>query len=157
MMTEKAKEEKKTPLCRRVIFIAGLALVFFAPLLIVIGCITLDEAIIFLTSGVVMMISHRMDEIVEVSIGPLKARMKEVTSEAEKAIENSKKAIQALAWFTFTKNTHDISHYHPPQEELEKIHNELVAQFKSAGFSDEEISCASRNWTEALKHLSANK
>ena len=155
MVTGKAGEAKETSPGGW--FCAGLVLVFLAPLFVLFRLIEEKQSIVFIVSGVILMISHRTGDIIEISIGPLRARMKELTSEAEKAIENSKKAIQALAWFTFTKNTHDIAEHRPPQEELDRIHNELVAQFKSAGFSDEEISYASRNWTEALKHLSANK
>src|SRR5437879_1322551 len=95
-------EGKHQGLAKAALFWAGIIFTLLAPVVIGVYFQNSSSAWIAVTCGVFVTLMAKIDDLVEFSLGPLRARMRETISEANATIEQLRKVAATSARATLT-------------------------------------------------------
>lgn len=100
--------------------------------------------------GVFITLISRMDDIVELSLGPLKARMTEKIKEADAVVVQLQRIAAALAEVTLTDLMASNFMGGLPLKEKVDFRDRLVASLKTLGLSNSEIDDVEAMWRQGI-------
>lgn len=134
-------------------FAFGLLFVLTSPLLVALGIVATETAWFCFVSGIVIAIMSRMDSVVELSFGPLKAKMEKATQDASNATLNLNNMIKTIARYSLTEN---ISGYYAFGMSFDRrimLHDQIVNSLKGMGFSDKDVKEVSDYWIRGVSQI----
>ena len=128
-----------------------------APIMVGGGWLTTQAGIFLLASALFLVLVSRIDTIAEMSVGPMRARMRDTISEAESILSHLRSITRIMAKMSIAKFM--MGNFwlgNVPLRQQFSIHDELILQMKKLGLSDDEIEDADATWKAGIKMMYVN-
>jgi hypothetical protein len=132
------------------LFWIGVILTIVAPLIIGIHYKDPSTSWVAALCGAFITFISKWEEISELSLGPVKAKMKEKIEEAEKVLRQLREAVTVNAHATLTDlGAGSMSGGMRTDRRLE-IHKNIISNLKEIDCTDEQVARAERDWKKVM-------
>lgn len=130
----------------QLVFVAGIVFVLLVPSAIGILVSNATAAWIALLSGAFVTVISKFDRIAEFSLGPLRARMREVVAEATATIDQLRELATSTTSAFLTNLIANSFMGGMSNERRFRVHDELVEQLRLLRVTEEQLERAEAGW-----------
>lgn len=152
MIDQKSPSPSKPSNWNTALFWFGVSFTIAAP--IVLGTYLGDHSTSWISAlcGAFIVFVSRLDEIAELSLGPVKAKMREVINEANAKIEQVQKIAKDIAKPTLATLMAGNFGFQDGMnlEKRLRLHDEMIANLEEIGISEEDIFQIDENWRDGI-------
>ncbi len=134
----------------KVLFWIGVALTIVAPIIIGIYFKDASTSWVAALCGAFIIFVSKLDEISELSLGPVKAKMKEKIAELNEIIKQLRQAVTITSQVALTDLIAGGFMGSMSLSKRLELHKNIISNLKSIGASEDQISLAEKDWKKGI-------
>jgi hypothetical protein len=134
----------------KALFWIGVIFTLVAPVIIGICFKDASTSWVAALCGAFIAFVSKLDEISELSLGPVKAKMKEKIEEAEKVLQQLRESATVNAHSTLTDLGAGSMMGGMRTDRRLEIHNNIISNLREIGCSEEQVAWAERDWKKVM-------
>ena len=132
-----------------VLFWVGVVLTIAAPLIIGIKYEDPSTSWVAALCGAFITFISKLDQISELSLGPVKAKMKEKIDEVDKVLKQLREAVTVTSHATLTDLMAGGMMGSMTLGKRLEIHENIILNLRAIGASEEQVAMAEKDWKKA--------